>query len=107
MVLEVQRAGGNQGVALPQGHEARRPAGAWGGAVAGLQGGQVLVAHEGRGVALLGQQGVPGRSIHVQRSGKYAGDNGRFSHARPGFVLQAAGPCGRCSTWPQGPIPVP
>jgi len=65
MALDVQRAGGGQLVAVPQAREARRPARLGHGAAAGVQCGQVGVAHERRGLGLLRQQGVPGGGGHV------------------------------------------
>ena len=107
MALQVQRAGGHQGVAFPQRHEAGCPAGAGRGTAAALQRRQVFMPHEGRGVALLGQQAIPGRSVHVQRGGEHAGDNVSFSHAGPCDAPLMAGLQRRYSTRPQGPIPVP
>ena len=52
-------------VALPQAQELGAPSGPRRGAAAGLHGAQIGVAHEGRGVGLLGQQSVPLFRVNV------------------------------------------
>ncbi|MNV55284.1 hypothetical protein D3C71_1475140 [compost metagenome] len=107
MAFDIQRASRDQCVAIPQRHETGHPACSGGGAAAFVQGHKVLMPHERGGVALVGEQCVPVRGIHLQRRSEDAGDNGSFSHACLRVVLPAAGLCWRFSTWPQKPNPVP
>ena len=65
MGLDVESAGGAQPLALPQREIARHPARARRGAAAGFECGQIGVAHEGRGLGLERQQGVPGGGVDL------------------------------------------
>jgi hypothetical protein len=71
VLLEVQRAAGCQGVTLPERQKVGHPAGGRGGAAAVVQCRQVFVPHEGRGMGLGGQQGVPGDDGDLPRRIKH------------------------------------
>ncbi len=110
MAFDVERAGGPQDIALPEREKARRPASARRSAAALVQGGQVFVAHEGGGLGLQGQQGVPVGRGDVQRRCGHAGDNGIFSHGHSRSCYPLVGLCvlaRRCSLGPWRLVSIP
>jgi hypothetical protein len=74
MVLEVERARGEQLAVALDDEELRQPAGGADGALRFMQRMEVLVAHEGRGVALRLEQAVPSRRLDVRGAIEHPND---------------------------------
>ena len=86
--LDIEGAGRQQLIAVPDGDDPGDPAGIGRGAAALLHGCQVFVAHEGRGRGLRGQQHIPGLCVQLLHAGKHASDNLVFGHA---LIVAGAG----------------